>query len=100
MRWWVAVVGLLAAVQMIEASRVLVLAPISSKSHKNFYMGIINAMADRGHHANRVNSKHADSWRFRIDDWFGPIFSSVKAIEPRSKHHASGHSNQFSKRIK
>ena len=41
--------GLLAAVQAIEASKLLVLAPVSSKSHKNFYMGIINAMADRGH---------------------------------------------------
>ncbi|KAK8397728.1 hypothetical protein O3P69_004484 [Scylla paramamosain] len=49
MRWWVAVVGLLAAMQVIEASKVLVLTPISSKSHKNFYMGIINALAARGH---------------------------------------------------
>lgn len=31
-----------------QSNRILFLAPISSKSHKNFYMGIVNALADRG----------------------------------------------------
>ncbi|KAK4302915.1 hypothetical protein Pmani_025032 [Petrolisthes manimaculis] len=31
-----------------EAGRILFLGPISSKSHKNFYMGIVNALADHG----------------------------------------------------
>lgn len=42
-------VGLLAALQVVGASRILFLSPVSSKSHKNFYMGIINALADKGH---------------------------------------------------
>ncbi|XP_050707399.1 UDP-glycosyltransferase UGT5-like [Eriocheir sinensis] len=49
MRWWVAAVGVAAALQVVGASRILFLAPLSSRSHKNFYMGIINALADRGH---------------------------------------------------
>lgn len=33
-----------------QPRRVLFLAPISSRSHKNFFMGIANAVADSGNH--------------------------------------------------
>lgn len=49
MKWWVAAVGLMAAVQVVGASKILLLSPMSSKSHKNFYMGILNALAAKGH---------------------------------------------------
>ena len=56
MRWWVAVVGLLAAVEVVGASKILFLSPISSKSHKNFYMGIINSLAARGHQVGSIKT--------------------------------------------
>ena len=53
---------------------------------------------NRLHQANRVHSNHADSWRFRISDRCGPIFSSVKTNQQRSKHDASIIIHQFSTR--
>ncbi|XP_069955022.1 UDP-glucosyltransferase 2 [Cherax quadricarinatus] len=46
MQWWVAVLVSAAVLQTVLASKILFLAPISSRSHKNFYMAIINTLAD------------------------------------------------------
>ena len=40
--------------------------------------------SNRFHQANRINSIPADSCRFGFNDWFGPIYPSVKANPPRS----------------
>ncbi|XP_042226289.1 UDP-glucosyltransferase 2-like isoform X1 [Homarus americanus] len=55
MRWWVCVAACVVALQVAEAGRILFMAPISSKSHKNFYMGIVNALADHGNQITMVS---------------------------------------------
>nr|XP_053649848.1 UDP-glucosyltransferase 2-like [Cherax quadricarinatus] len=46
MQWWVAVLVCAAVLQTVLASKVLFMAPICSRSHLNFFMGIVNALAD------------------------------------------------------
>ncbi|XP_069937265.1 uncharacterized protein, partial [Cherax quadricarinatus] len=46
MQWWILVLVCAAVLQSVLTTKVLFLGPISSKSHKNFYMGIVNALAD------------------------------------------------------
>ncbi|XP_053629391.2 UDP-glucosyltransferase 2 isoform X1 [Cherax quadricarinatus] len=46
MQWWTVVLVCAALLQSVVATKVLFLGPVSSRSHKNFYMGIVNALAD------------------------------------------------------
>ncbi|KAK8747105.1 hypothetical protein OTU49_016998 [Cherax quadricarinatus] len=46
MELWRAVLVWVAVLQSVVATKVLFLGPVSSRSHKNFYMGIVNALAD------------------------------------------------------
>ncbi|XP_037786964.1 UDP-glucosyltransferase 2-like [Penaeus monodon] len=49
-----------------QPRRVLFLAPISSRSHKNFFMGIANAVADSGNHVTLVTSYKAPKPRKNV----------------------------------
>ncbi|XP_045608864.1 UDP-glucosyltransferase 2 [Procambarus clarkii] len=56
MQLWVMVVACGAVLQVAQASKFLFLGPLSSRSHKNFYMGIVNALADDGNQVTMVSS--------------------------------------------
>lgn len=50
MRWWSAVAAaVVVVVQVVEAARILMLAPIVSTSHGIFFTGIAEALAARNH---------------------------------------------------
>ncbi|XP_071525916.1 UDP-glucosyltransferase 2-like [Panulirus ornatus] len=49
MRWWSVVSAAVAVVQVVEAARILMVAPVGSISHKIFYMSIAEALSTRNH---------------------------------------------------
>ncbi|XP_063610712.1 UDP-glycosyltransferase UGT5-like [Penaeus indicus] len=49
-----------------QTRRVLFLAPLSTRSHKNFFMGIVNAVADSGNHVTLVTSYKAPKPRKNV----------------------------------
>nr|XP_053629111.1 uncharacterized protein LOC128686301 [Cherax quadricarinatus] len=70
MQWWILVLVCAAVLQSVLTTKVLFLGPISSKSHKNFYMGIVNALADDNIQVTMVSpfkpSKVREKWFLRL----------------------------------
>ncbi|XP_069158014.1 UDP-glycosyltransferase UGT5-like [Procambarus clarkii] len=81
MRWWsveVLVVVMLAVVHQANASKILFLAPFSMQSHKNFFMGIAEALAAKNHTVTFVNGLKESKSRTNIREVIIPnsdIFS-------------------------
>ncbi|XP_045608868.2 UDP-glucosyltransferase 2 isoform X2 [Procambarus clarkii] len=68
MQLWVMVVACGAVLQVAQASKFLFLGPLSSRSHKNFYMGVVNALADDGNQVTVVTSLKPSKVRENVNE--------------------------------
>lgn len=96
MQWWVPVAAwvmvMSSTLEVVQGARVLFLGPVTSKSHKNFFMSIANALADNNNQVTMVSSykpsKVRDNVRevvlpdIDIHDFMPNMFTSDKMTGP------------------
>ncbi|XP_069939532.1 UDP-glycosyltransferase UGT5 isoform X2 [Cherax quadricarinatus] len=73
MRWWcwmLAVMLVLVSVKEMDSANILFLAPFGTISHKNFFMSIAEALAERNHTVTFVAGHQASNSRRRIKEVF------------------------------
>ncbi|XP_042235224.1 UDP-glycosyltransferase UGT5-like isoform X1 [Homarus americanus] len=75
MRWWnvaATVVVVMVVVQEVDASNILILAPIGTRSHKIFYMAIAEVLAARNHKVTFVTGYKSSKNTTNIREVFLP----------------------------